>query len=531
MQCELRPGLVSPVATMLDFAQLATPARSGEVLVLPAADELAAAARANHDSLAQAEKRILGLPLSHWRTRIRQRLAGADDTLLIVTGHQPAFIHPGVWAKHVVVQRLAQAVGGVALNLVVDSDAPSTLDLKVPYLHEGQVESRQVPYAQLPAGGVFAQIPAQWEGEQLAFKQAVQAALGTRYADSTMPAFCDGFARCVQPTDWVDQAVAGRRALEAEFGVKVQDVRVSDLPLTPLLADMLTNAERFAAAYNHALGWYRRACKVRGRQRPIPDLAHIPRRCEVAAWVYRGDEPRRRLFVTRDGSSLTLWAEATEIGTLPSKALEDEESAACALKSFTDWHFIPRALTLMLWVRLLLADLFIHGIGGAKYDRITDRIIEDYYETAPPAYACVSATLRLGLPVPEISEDEVKRHAHALRDLNFNPQRHLTATPETSDLLRQREEAVRLACELASTSPRDREARRGAFAHIRVSSQILLKRRPEVRQRALRRLEQARHQLQQYRIAADREYFFGLHDRRDLAQLTAALPQVGDLGV
>lgn len=522
---------MSPVATMLDFTQLATPARSGDVLVVPAAEELAPAARANHAILERAEKRILGQPLSYWRARTREQITGGDEALLIATGHQPAFIHPGVWAKHVVVQRLAEAVGGVALNLVVDSDAPSTLDLRVPSLHEGQVELRQIPFAQLPAGCVFAQIAPHPESEQRAFREAVQEALGSVYADSAMPAFFEGFKGCAEPDSWVAQAVAGRKALEAEFGVEVQDVRMSDLPFTPLLVDMLANAEHFAAAYNSALGWYRRSYKVRGRQRPIPDLVSTPERCEVAAWAYRDGEPRRRLFVTRDKGSLTLWAETTEIGNLALAAVEDEETASHALSVFTDWHFVPRALTLMLWTRLLLADLFVHGIGGAKYDRITDRIIEDYYKTAPPEYACVSATLRLGLPVPAVTRADVARCTHALRDLNFNPQRHLTATPEIAEFLQAREDAVHLARELARTDSRDRAARLGAFAHIRVLNQLLLKRHPEVRRQALRRLEQARQQLQQYRVAADREYFFGLFDRRSLEQLTAALPQVGDLRV
>ena len=517
---------------MLDFAQLATPARHGDVLAVPATQDLAPAVRASHAVLAHTEKHILGRPLSHWRARIRRQLAGTDDTLLVVTGHQPAFIHPGVWAKHVVTQRLAEAVDGMALNLVVDTDAPSTLDLKVPHLRDKQVELREIPFAQLPPGCVFAQIPPHTESQQRTFTESVQAALGARYADSPMPDFFEGFARCAEPGSWVEQAVAGRKAVEAQFGVQVRDLRVSTLPFTPLLADLLTNAEHFATSYNRALNWYRREFKVRGRQRPIPDLVCVPERCEVAAWAYRNGEPRRRLFVTPKGDATrTLWAEQTEIGTVELAALEDDTAAQEALSTFSDWHFAPRALTLMLWTRLLLADLFIHGIGGAKYDRITDRLIEDYYETSPPAYACVSATLRLDLPIPAVSEEDVARHAHALRDSNFNPQRHLSACPEIADLLREREEAVCRARELALTAPRDRAARREAFTRIRALNQALLELHPGVRRHALQQLEQTRRQLQQYRIAGDREYFFGLHDRRTLEQLTAALPKISDIRV
>ena len=32
-----------------------------------------------------------------------------------------------------------------------------------------------------------------------------------------------------------------------------------------------------------------------------------------------------------------------------------------------------RALTTTLFARLVLSDMFLHGIGGAKYDQVTDR--------------------------------------------------------------------------------------------------------------------------------------------------------------
>ena len=77
-----------------------------------------------------------------------------------------------------------------------------------------------------------------------------------------------------------------------------------------------------------------------------------------------------------------------------------------ALASLAPWVIRPRALTLTLWVRLLLCDLFVHGIGGAKYDRVTNDIFRTYYRCEPPAMACVSATLRLPLPRAAVQEKD-----------------------------------------------------------------------------------------------------------------------------
>ena len=48
-----------------------------------------------------------------------------------------------------------------------------------------------------------------------------------------------------------------------------------------------------------------------------------------------------------------------------------------------------------MFARLFLCDLFIHGIGGAKYDQMTDAIIERFFGFAPPDYLTVTATAKL----------------------------------------------------------------------------------------------------------------------------------------
>jgi len=53
----------------------------------------------------------------------------------------------------------------------------------------------------------------------------------------------------------------------------------------------------------------------------------------------------------------------------------------------------PRALTLTAFFRLLLADQFVHGIGGGRYDQVTDRLIASHFGVEPPAFSVTTATL------------------------------------------------------------------------------------------------------------------------------------------
>ncbi len=49
-----------------------------------------------------------------------------------LAGHQPEMFHPGVWAKNFALAKLAQFVGGIAVNLVIDGDTLKAASLRVP---------------------------------------------------------------------------------------------------------------------------------------------------------------------------------------------------------------------------------------------------------------------------------------------------------------------------------------------------------------------------------------------------------------
>lgn len=514
--------LMSPPT--LDFDRLKTPPAHGDTLVLPAPKCWLVAARENHEALAAAASPLLDLTLGVWRRRTREKLLGRDDVLAFVTGHQPEFIHPGVWAKHIVAMRAAGAASGVALNLVVDHDAPKRTSLTVPASDGGRLELRHLPFAEMRTGLAFEGIPRVDADALERFRAAVRRTLGERYAGSTMPVFFDGALDAESAKDWVDQIVAGRRAVEGRLGVRIDDRRVSDIWCSPMLIDILVNAERFADSYNHALDDYRTRYRVRGSQRPIPDLHRDEDRCEVPAWIYAADGPRRRLFVARKGSDLLLFADRTEIGLLPERHLRSCSQVPAALADLGEWRIRPRALTLTIWARLLLADLFVHGIGGAKYDRISDSIIADYYGLTPPHMACVSATLHLGLPHDPQAAADVLRLRRELRDLRFNPQRHGNASEETSALRARRADAVQQAELLRRDRRGDRPARRSAFDRIRTISAEMLLAAPNQKLRIQARLAEAEAAAKEAAIARNREYFFALYDTARLGTLLASLP-------
>src|SRR5204863_2638991 len=53
----------------------------------------------------------------------------------------------------------------------------------------------------------------------------------------------------------------------------------------------------------------------------------------------------------------------------------------------------PRALILTMFLRLIVCDHFVHGIGGALYDEITDRLIRKRLKIDSPSFCVTTATL------------------------------------------------------------------------------------------------------------------------------------------
>ncbi len=281
----------------MDFSRLKTPSKHGDTLVEPPAAQLARLATANHAQLDGMDFRVLDASGTEVRRAVRRALGLRDDTLVIVAGHQPGFIHPGVWAKHVVVHRLADAVSGAALNLVVDSDAPQDTTLHIPTAQSGRLAVAALPCVAVQPGFAL-ETARRIPGARLAqLERTLRLMLGERFERSMMPVYLKRLGDDDSGYDWVDQSVSARRAVENQVGVEVNDVRVGRVWTCPLLVETIIRAGKFAAAYNRALADYRRRYRVGGARRPIADLCIEHGRVEVPAWVYRRNEPRHRLLI------------------------------------------------------------------------------------------------------------------------------------------------------------------------------------------------------------------------------------------
>ena len=511
---------------MLDYQQLAAPAGHGGVLVAPNPSLCAQIARKNAAALDASKTRICGSILGQLRKETRARVLHGVSSPVIMVGHQPDFIHAGVWAKNVVACRMARAFGNVAVHLTVDSDAPKRLSMRLPSTSGDRMVVREIPAGTLQSGCAYEQIPPVAKSDIEGVKAKIAGLMGERFADSALSIYFEGLANSA--SDWVSQTVAGRSRVESDFGIELQDLRIRDAWWSPLAKHLLLDHAEFARAYNESITEYRVQNRVRSANRPIPDLVFEADRVEVPFWLYSGDRPRGRAFCSADREFVTLCALSDPVVTLSRDQIESSDDVVELVRKESGWLLRPRALITTIWARLFLADLFIHGIGGAKYDRISDSILKRYFQLSPPEIACVTATLYLE-PGCGVERDK-PNYEHKLRDATWNPQRHLEVTDSTElkILLEQRRAAARVAVEFQTESRQDRAGRKSTHQLINRLNEQIHARQPDLLKGLRMELERRRREQAYLRVACDREYFFALHSRSNLELLLDALPQSSD---
>ena len=455
---------------------------------------------------------------------------------IVMAGHQPAFIHPGVWAKIVVASKLAASLGAAARFLLVDSDAAPRTALTWPASDDDYCSIAGAAGPSWPAGRSYEQLPAvpkdAWRGLFNRVPERWQADPA-----SAMPIFVRVFLDGSPAPDYVTRWISGMTAVDHMLEIaSPRFVRDSELwsvqpafaggAASALTAHLLLHADEFWAAYNTALAAYRQRRGIRGHQHPIPDLIRDGERTEMPFWVLHDSQPRRRLFVSRAGArDLQLWAAAEPICMLSHGDLASNLVGALAA-CLGHWRIRPRALTLTMFARLFACDLFIHGIGGAKYDQITDEIIRQFFGVEPPAYACVSATCRLPLRTYPVTEADRASCVRLLRDVMYNPRRCLPGggvSPAIAALTAGRANAVAESDRLRRDDPRRHAARKAAFERIRQANADLLRHVPEAIDQARRRLAEIDAQLAHNAVAGSREWFFALYPTPKLVNLREAL--------
>jgi hypothetical protein len=152
---------------------------------------------------------------------------------------------------------------------------------------------------------------------------------------------------------------------------------------------------------------------------------------------------------------------------------------------------------------------------------MTEDFVRRFMGVQLPPACCVTATLRLPLPRFGVDRRTLAEARHARRDIHFNPQRHLDGLP--AEMLAERDKLISRSRELRANSPHDRASRRAVFNRIRQLNHDLLHHDPCRAACLEQRWLELERQARSDRVAADREYFYAMHSRESLTELSRQL--------
>jgi len=349
---------------------------------------------------------------------------------LLMSGHQPYLYHPGILYKFRLLSQAAET-GCAAINLNVDTDLCEGFPVKLPS-HDGDYHRVAHYLAPTSVKAFYADAITDHEALITFVQNAARdvATLPENIFEYGLGFLRDDLTRDL-PDAMADAMTLLRRRYTKNWPGAVLEANLSDICATTGFFDfafpLLQRGADFSRIFNASLERYRAEHKLRYPANPFPNLAQNGAGMETLFWLVKGQK-RETLTVLPTADGIRLAGSPAEI------------KDGAALSSFiaeNGYRLWPKAVALSLMNRLFLCDLFVHGIGGAKYDRITDEVIGEFYGLQPPLFAVASATLApTGLDDPSPRLLELKQK---LRETDFHPELFLENPPH--DLL-ERKRAV-----------------------------------------------------------------------------------------
>ncbi|OUT62139.1 MAG: hypothetical protein CBB71_03090 [Rhodopirellula sp. TMED11] len=441
------------------FPQFRAPRQDGQSLLWPSlwsVPKLLAANRLVQQSLPaelamlrdSARRRLIQQALQY-TGQYRDSATLADDAELqslpiIMSGHQPTLFHPGVWFKNYSLSQISAQQNALAINLVVDGDVSGPTSISVPVRTPGnQLELEKIPYDHAGAGLPYEQSSVSDQESFDRFGQAVAHRLRGFIDDPLIGKLWPQAIERRLETNNTALAIAGaRHALEGDMGWQTLEVPQGQICQTPQFASFLSlilaDLPRFVQCYNDSADLYRGAHGIRSSAHPVPNLSHDAPWLEAPLWIYGDASPQRRaVWVRQRGTELTLsdrqGFEITCNHEHLSECLQSLDSSQYKLRS--------RALITTMYVRMLLSDLFLHGIGGGKYDQLGDLISQAFWQCPPTQFMVLSASVLLPghqRHCPLQINQQLHEVHRTLRDCRFHGEQFDGEHAVSADLVQQK---------------------------------------------------------------------------------------------
>ena len=373
----------------------------------------------------------------------------------IVTGHQPEFIHPGVWLKNYFTARLAEENDAYSLNLIVEHDQLKHPEIKYPLLNKASGSISELKH-------FFSSDSSTTTWEFAKGKSTTETAEFLDFMRQATSNYPEKSLLAELTLEQVDQYRWGTITLSEWMTSlrKAAEVRLdfgnNELPTGPccdtdsfleFFLEIVVRHQEFHQIYNQNLARYRTENNLKNPAQPVPDLSLTDGWYELPFWLVNEKKKfREPIYLKIENEHYCIKGLSTGIINCP---LEHKTLTGLLVKFKpqlyqSDCRIRPRALTLTMFARMFLADLFVHGLGGGKYDQITDHIIRKFYGLEPTPFAVVTGTCFLPFHKQNIKslkqlQQERAQLQHELRKIKLQPETCLqeNMNPEFNSIIKE----------------------------------------------------------------------------------------------
>ena len=480
------------------------PEKNGEFLCIPSLNLISQLIKSNKEKFKAYDYTIGDEGFYEFRKRLREKvillsekftanlgikshLYNNSDTI-VQTGHQPLFYHPGIIIKNLILNKIGVMEGINAINLIVDTDTPPHsppykggdmwgVGVNIPSYRNGiKIEKEILLSNQYPIPYEFSTPPSQ-EAFNLFIENIKEHLSHPQFKNiyDNFNGYINKIRNARKNFNTISEFMTAiRRIYEEEVESEYLEIPLSYICDTDefliFFLSIAMESEKFTSIYNCHLGRYRKEHKLRYPVNPFPNLSIEDEKIELPFWHFYKNPPHLHPLPSgeRDGVRGRVFAKTKDDTVIVS--FEGRDSIEFNKKELyngidlikkNNIKIRPKAMILTLFNRMFVSDAFIHGVGGAKYDRITDEIIRDFYKVEPPEFITTSLTLYPNVEIASPSarndrqsgvslrgaittkqsnlikenlQDEIKRLEKKLRDMRYNPERYII--PPTPPLVK-----------------------------------------------------------------------------------------------
>ncbi len=330
-----------------------------------------------------------------------------DCENIVVTGHQPIWHHCGIWSKDVIAQRFAQSVKGIALHLVLDHDICDT-SMILP--KKDSDENWGLKKIEIEPDNTRKAEPLEFRS--IPKKKNIISFL-KQIIDENNNQICNRFwLDCKLPENSSFNNIADlitylQAILNSALGLDILYMPVSSLcasnAFQSFVCSIISDSENFAHCYNQGIT---SLCKInvnkRGKSVKLLVVDRDSSLVELPFWLVSEKGRLSSLWVTRKNKYIEVSTKQNALGNIDS-SLEGNTVQLQELLDCNNFKLRPKAITLTLFSRLFLADIFVHGVGAKYYEPITDYLLKHYYGISPLKYGIATSTMT----VPFLNKQEM----------------------------------------------------------------------------------------------------------------------------